>query len=206
MEDGRKRAIERLSLTSDDRILILGCGPGPDLKYLPENASITAVDAAAAMVRRTEERADALRMDVDARVGEAQAVPFDDDTFDVVLLHLILSVVPDPRAVAIEAARVVARNGCVSIYDKFIPEDTEPSFLRRTLNPIARFLFSDLTYELEPILGSAGLKIVKPRASALGGLYTIAQARPVTEENETMVHSCGSDTAETTPADGPNRE
>lgn len=177
MESGRKRAIDHLDLTPDDRILIVGSGPGSDLPYLPSDASITAVDAVPAMVRRTQEKADGLGMDVDVRVGDAQALPFEDDAFDVVLLHLILSVVPNPEAVANETARVLAPDGRASIYDKFIPEGTDPSLLRRALNPIARFLFSDLTYQLDPILSHAGLEVVEPRESALGGLYTIAQAR-----------------------------
>lgn len=176
MEEGRRRAIEKLAPTSDDRILILGCGPGSDLEYLPREASITAVDAAPAMVRRTRQRAEALGMEVDAQVGDAQSLPFDDDRFDLVLLHLILTVVPDPDAVAREAARVLAPDGRVSIYDKFIPAGTEPSLLRRALNPMARFLFSDLTYQLEPILSGTTLEVGEPRTSALGGLYTIAVA------------------------------
>lgn len=185
LERGRRRAIERLDLTPDDRILLLGCGPGPDLEYLPSKASITAVDAAPAMVRRTEERGDALGMEVDVRVGDAQSLPFDDDAFDVVVLHLLLAVVPNPEAVAAEAARVLAPGGRVSVYDKFIPEDTEPSLLRRVLNPVARFLFSDLTRQLEPILEEAGLKVVEPRETALGGLYTMTLARPIREEDLT---------------------
>lgn len=180
MEDGRTRAIEQLSLTGDERILILGSGPGSDLPHLPSGASLTAVDAAPAMVRRAEEKADALGMDVDARVGDAQALPFEDDSFDVVLLHLILTVVPDPDAVAAETARVLAPDGRVSIFDKFIPDGTEPSLLRRALNPIARFLFSDITYELGPILTGTGLQIER-RETMLGGLYTVAEARLVEE-------------------------
>lgn len=177
LEAGRKRAIEQAAPSSDDSILILGSGPGSDLEYLPRGASITAIDAAPAMVRRTEERAERLRMDVDAHVGDAQALSFDDDAFDVVLLHLILSVVPDPEAVATETARVLAPDGRVSIYDKFVPAGTEPSLLRRALNPLARFLFSDLTRELDPLLSQAGLEVVAPRKSALGGLYTLATAK-----------------------------
>lgn len=179
MEAGRRQAIEQLAPTAEDRILILGCGPGSDLDYLPRGASITAIDAAPAMVRRTRQRAEALGMDVDARVGDAQSLSFDDDAFDIVLLHLILTVVPDPDAIAGEAARVLAPDGRVSIYDKFIPAGTEPSLLRRVLNPVARFLFSDLTYQLDPILSGTGLEVVEPRTSALGGLYTVALARSI---------------------------
>lgn len=185
MEAGRKRAIEQVAPTSDERILIIGSGTGSDLEYLPSGASITAVDAVPAMVRRTKNRAEALGLDVDARVGEAQALPFDDDTFDVVLLHLLLTVVPDPEAVVQEAARVLTSEGRVSIYDKFIPEGTTPSLLRRALNPVARFLFSDITRQLEPLLSGTGLQIVEPRQSALGGLYTLALARPSAREAPT---------------------
>jgi ubiquinone/menaquinone biosynthesis C-methylase UbiE len=177
LEAGRKRAIEQVAPSAADRILILGSGPGSDLEYLPREAAITAVDAAPAMVRRTTSKAETLGMDVDARIGDAQALPFDDDEFDVVLLHLILSVVPDPEAVASEAARVLSPEGRVSIYDKFVPEGTEPSLLRRALNPLARFLFSDLTRRLDPLLTQAGLQVVDPRESVLGGLYTVAEAR-----------------------------
>jgi phosphatidylethanolamine/phosphatidyl-N-methylethanolamine N-methyltransferase len=184
LEAGRRRAIQQVAPTAEDRILILGCGPGSDLASLPPGASITAIDAAPAMVRRTEKRAEALGMDVDARVEDAQDLPFEDDAFDLVLLHLILSVVPDPKAVAAETARVLAPGGRVSIYDKFVPEGTEPSLLRRALNPMARVLFSDLTRRLTPLLDTAGLEVEKTCESALGGLYTIAHARPVSEEKE----------------------
>lgn len=172
MEQGRQRAIEHLAPTSDDRILLLGCGTGLDLKYLPSEAQITALDAVPAMVRRTEDRARALDMTVDARVGNARALPFDDGTFDVVLLHLLLSVVPGPEVVAAEAARVLAHDGRASIYDKFVPKGEPPSLLRRAFNPVARVLFSDFTRRLGPMLDGTDLELVAHREVALGGLYT----------------------------------
>lgn len=179
LESGRRRAIERLELGPDDRILILGSGPGVDLEYLPAGARVTAVDAAPEMVERTAVKADQLGLDVDARVGDAQDLDFEDGSFDAVLLHLVLSVVPDPGAVASETARVLAPDGRASIYDKFVAEGEEPSLVRRALNPIARLLFSDLTRRLEPIVRAAGLRITR-REPALGGLYTVATVRPDT--------------------------
>ena len=179
LESGRQRAIERAAPQAGERILLLGCGTGSDLKYLPDRAQITAVDAAPAMVRRTRARADRLGVNVDARVGDAQNLDFDDDSFHLVLLHLILSVVPDPQAVADETARVLAPSGRATIYDKFVPPGSKPSLLRRLLNPLARVLFSDLTRRLDPLLSSAGLQIQGSREKVLGQLYTVALARPV---------------------------
>jgi ubiquinone/menaquinone biosynthesis C-methylase UbiE len=58
LERGRRRAIERLDVQPDDRILILGSGTGMDLEHLPPGVAVTAIDVTPAMVRRTERRAD----------------------------------------------------------------------------------------------------------------------------------------------------
>jgi ubiquinone/menaquinone biosynthesis C-methylase UbiE len=181
LERGRESAIDRLDVESGDRILILGCGTGSDLEYLPSGVQVTAVDVTPAMVRRTEERAEELSVEVDARVGDARSLPFDDDTFDVVLLHLILSVVPDPDAVVAETDRVLAQEGRVSIFDKFVDEGTTPSLPRRILNPVTRFLFSDITRQLDPMVSGTSLDI-ESRESFLGGLYTVTTARRTTRE------------------------
>lgn len=181
LEKGRERAIERIDPAPDDRILILGCGTGADLAYLPAEASVTAIDVTPAMVRKTERRAQRLGVDVDARVGDARTLPFDDDSFDVVLLHLVLSVVPEPERVVSETARVLAPDGSVSIFDKFVPEGTTPSLARRALNPLARFLFADLTRPLEPMLEGTDLTL-ESRESLLGGVYTVTVARPTGDE------------------------
>ena len=172
MERGRRRAIEWLAPTADDRILLLGSGTGLDLKYLPTGAEIAALDAVPAMIRRTKARARTLNLTVDARVGDARALSFDDDSFDVVLLHLFLSVVGDPEAVLTETARVLASSGRVSIYDTFVPQGECPSLLRRALNPAARVLFSDFTRRLEPMLDGTNFEVAAHRDAGLGGLYT----------------------------------
>lgn len=177
LEQGRRLAINRLALSSDERILILGSGPGSDLPHLPYGSDITAIDAAPEMVERTAARAEQLGHNVEARVGDAQNLDLPDDSFDAVLLHLVLSVVPDAHAVASEVARVLTSDGRASIYDKFVPPGTRPSLIRRLLNPVARFLFSDITRDLGAILDGTGLEPGE-RESVVGGLYTVTIARP----------------------------
>ena len=180
-EAGRKRAIERLDLQPGERILILGCGTGSDLGYLPPGSEVVAIDLSPAMVRRTADRAERLDLDVDAKVGDAQSVSFEDESFDAVLLHLVLSVVPDPEAVVNETARVLAPDGQVSVYDKFVPADETPSILRRIANPVAKLLFADLNRSLGPILSGTDLR-TDERESFLAGIYAVTTARPSTTD------------------------
>lgn len=181
LERGRKRAIQRLDPDPEDSILILGAGTGADIEYLPETASVTAVDLTPAMVRRTAARGTEREGDVTAGVADAHSLPFEDDSFDAVLLHLVLSVVPDPAAAVAETDRVLASDGRVSIYDKFSPPDGEPGIARRIANPVARLLFADLNRPLEPMVAETSLGVGE-RDPFLGGLYSVAIARPTTGE------------------------
>ncbi|MFB6072755.1 MAG: methyltransferase domain-containing protein [Halobacterium sp.] len=118
---------------------------------------------------------------MDAGVGDAQSLSLPDDAFDAVLLHLVLSVVPYPEAVAGEAARVLDDDGRVSVYDKFVPADETPSLPRRALNPAVRVLFADLNRPLEPLFEETDL-VLGPRESFLGGVYTVTVARPAPDD------------------------
>ncbi|QHS18062.1 methyltransferase domain-containing protein [haloarchaeon 3A1-DGR] len=177
LERGRKRAIERLEPNPDGRILILGCGTGMDLEHLPDSASVTAIDLTPTMVRRTAARGAALGRDVRTGIADAHDLPFADESFDAVLLHLVLSVVPDPAAVVAETDRVLVSDGRVSIYDKFSPQDGDPSLARRIANPVARLLFADLNRPLESMVADTSLT-VGHREHFLGGLYTVTIAQP----------------------------
>jgi ubiquinone/menaquinone biosynthesis C-methylase UbiE len=176
-ERGRRRAIERLSPTPGDRILLVGCGTGLDLEHMSDGTLITAIDIVPENVRRTAERADALGFDIETRVADAEDLPFADGSFDAVALHLLLAVVPDPEAVLAETARVLASDGRVSVFDKFVPEGTTPSLGRRAVNPVARLLFSDVTRKLEPMVAGTSLT-VGTREWVLGGFYSVATLEP----------------------------
>ncbi|MFB6147027.1 MAG: class I SAM-dependent methyltransferase [Halobacteriaceae archaeon] len=178
LERGRRRAVERLDPRPDDRVLIVGCGTGSDLAYIPDGASVVAVDLTPAMVRRTADR-DGVRY-CEVALGDAHRLPFRDDAFDAVILHLVLSVVPDPDAVVTETARVLAPDGRVSLYDKFSPEAGDPSLARRVANPVARLLFADLNRSRAPMVADTGLEVGR-RETLLGGLYTVTTARPTAD-------------------------
>ncbi|MGZ5434196.1 MAG: class I SAM-dependent methyltransferase [Thermoanaerobaculia bacterium] len=170
---GRRRAIELLNLQPGERVLIDGCGTGLDLELLPRDCHITAIDITPAMVEKTRARAAALGMTIDARVMDAASLDFADESFDCVVLHLILAVVPDPYGTAREAARVLRRGGRVSIFDKFAQR---PSVLRRALNVVTNFVATDITRSVQDILAKTDLRVVHDEPSAFGGVFRVVLA------------------------------
>lgn len=171
LRPARRAAMCRLALQPGERVLIVGCGTGLDLDHLPSGVHVTGLDVSPGMLQRARLRADRLGLRADLREGDARALPFADGLFDVVILHLILAVAPDPEFIARESARVLRSGGRVSVFDKFLPLGLRPSFLRSLFNVPARWLFSDLNRQVEPLLAPAGLQIVVDTPAAFAGRY-----------------------------------
>ena len=169
----RAESIRRLGLRPGERILIVGAGTGLDLDFLPRDLSITAIDLTPAMLARLKSRADRQGRKVYAHVMNAESMTFADGTFDAVILHLILAIVPDPVACAREAARVLRSGGRAVILDKFLPDDTPPPLILRCAAPLASLFGTEITRQLGPILNGSGLTIVANDPAALRGLFRI---------------------------------
>ena len=173
---GRRRAIELAALEPGERVLIVACGTGLDLPLLPGDVDVTAVDITPAMVDRFRARADRLGRSAHALVMDAARLQFADASFDCVLLHLALAVVPDPVRVAQEAARVLRPRGRVSVFDKFLPPGRRASPVRRVVGAVSDLVASDLNRELEPILAAARLRLVAYEPVGIGGNFVAARA------------------------------
>lgn len=174
---GRRRAVELLHVQPGERVLIVGCGTGLDLELLPRQARITAVDLTPAMVEKTQARAASLELEVDVRVMDAARLDLGDGAFDAVLLHLILAVVPDPLATAREAARVLRTGGRVSIFDKFVADDRQPTLVRRLANGVTNLVATDITRRLADLLADTPLDVTHDEPSVFGGAFRVAIAR-----------------------------
>jgi ubiquinone/menaquinone biosynthesis C-methylase UbiE len=98
------------------RLLDVGCGDGA---YLIEAARLGAaaigVDRSEAMLVTARRRAADRGVEVELQQGDAQALPFDDGTFDVVIAITVLCLVPDAVKAVNELARVAVPGGRVII-------------------------------------------------------------------------------------------
>jgi ubiquinone/menaquinone biosynthesis C-methylase UbiE len=110
---------------------------------------------------------------VDARVMDGRALSFPDASFDVVVLHLILAVIPEPERCIREAARVVRPGGRAIVYDKFAPDQGRIPLFLRLLNPVTSVAGTAITRRLGPLVEASGLRVVRQESAGYGGLVKI---------------------------------
>lgn len=98
-------------------VLEVGCGPGwlwaEAAADLPAGLRLTLTDLSPGMVRAAADRAaavDGLTV-VDAREADAQHLPFEENSFDVVVANHMLYHLPDPEQGVAELARVCRPDG-----------------------------------------------------------------------------------------------
>lgn len=173
----RRQSIALAAPQAGERVLLLGAGTGLDLDFLPPGLEITAIDLTPAMLERLKGRARRLGLAVEARVMDGQALEFPDGSFDLVILHLIVAVIPDPAACLRETARVLRPGGRAVILDKFVPDGARVPLVLRLINPVLNLIATEVTRKLGPIMEGSGLKIEKEEAVGLGGYFKIALCR-----------------------------
>ena len=154
--------LAELELGPDDVLLEVGCGGGAFLKMaLASGCQAAAIDHSPDMVevaRRVNRQALAEgRLDV--RLGEADAVPFADNTFTRAAMTGVLGFLPDPVHAMTEIRRTLASGGL------FVCFGSDPA-TRGTLaspEPIA----SRLSFYTDPELRQLGLKAGFERAEVV---------------------------------------
>ena len=104
--DAPALAIEAVLEASPHRVLEVGCGPGEAAERIATNGiEVEALDSSERMVELARARG------VEARVGDVQALPFEDESFDAALAAWMLYHVPDVKAGIGELARVLRPGG-----------------------------------------------------------------------------------------------
>lgn len=179
IERGRRRAHEFAQLRAGERVLIIAAGTGLDLPLIPAGLEIVAIDISPAMLARLRRRADAGANRVDVAVMDAARLGFSPSSFDCVLLHLAIAVVPNPFGTMREVTRVLRPGGRVSVFDKFLPDDVIASLPRRVASALLRLVATDLDRQLGPLLAAGGLTLRAREAVGLGGLFVAARAEKV---------------------------
>lgn len=114
--DIHRQAVDRLEPLAGMRFLDLACGTGAVAELAASSgAEVTGVDLAPGLIEIARRRADEQGLDIDYRVGDAEALDLPDGGFDRVTSTCGVMFAPDHAAVARELARVTAPGGRIAL-------------------------------------------------------------------------------------------
>jgi ubiquinone/menaquinone biosynthesis C-methylase UbiE len=127
---------EAVDLRSSDRVLDVAAGNGnASLAAARRFADVTATDYVPALLEQGARRAEADGLPMLSRVADAEALPFDDASFDVALSTFGVMFAPDQPRAAAELARVVRPGGRIGLAN-WTPE----GFVGEMFRTIGRFV------------------------------------------------------------------
>jgi len=110
--DSIEHCVIRLAPRPGERVLDVATGTGwAARRVAARGARVTGVDLGADLIEAAKAAAAEPRLSIDFRVGDAEKLPFGDQSFDVVVSTCGVMFVRDPKAAAAELARVCRKGG-----------------------------------------------------------------------------------------------
>ena len=167
----RRIALGQVDWQPGMRVLLVGAGTGLDIPFIPSDIELHITDLCPAMIKRSQQRAQALRRDAACQVMDAEALAYPDGHFDVVIMHLIIAVMPNPVRGLAEAHRVLSDDGQLCVMDKFQPDNQPAGAVRRACNVVTSALATDITRQATPLLHDAGFTVHHDEPVMMGGLF-----------------------------------
>jgi SAM-dependent methyltransferase len=129
-----EEVMRRLGLRDSQRVLEVGCGTGVFLRMAADRGvAVSAIDASQELVAIARERVP----EADVRVGEMQALPHADDTFDVVAGFNAFFFAADMVEALREAARVAKPGGQVAIQVWGRPDRCDLTAMKHAIASVA---------------------------------------------------------------------
>jgi phosphatidylethanolamine/phosphatidyl-N-methylethanolamine N-methyltransferase len=158
---GRVQAIQRMGIRPGDQILEVGVGTGINAGLYPIDCAVTGIDLSSSMLEKARERV-ARKGIRNMRLLEMDAadIRFADGTFDIVYAPYLISVVPDPVAVACEMRRVCRPGGRIIFLNHFRSPNPLLAWMERGISPFTVHIGFKSDLDLPAFLAQAELKPV----------------------------------------------
>lgn len=177
--EGRRLAFEALDLRPGQRVLEVGVGTGLTLPMYPRGVRVVGIDLSAPMLREAAGRRTLLGPD--RPVGlvrmDATHVASPDGAFDAVFAPYVVSVVPEPRQVVAEMARVCKPGGRVVVLNHFACRHPVPRWFEKQLSPLTHRVGFRLDLPLETILDIPTLHVESEARVNMLGMWRLVVFR-----------------------------
>jgi ubiquinone/menaquinone biosynthesis C-methylase UbiE len=163
----------------DGTVLELAFGTGRNLHYYPADVRLTGIELSPEMLEIGKKRAEELGRDVDLRIGDAQALEFEDQSFDTVIITFGLCTIPDDLGAVAEAHRVIRSGGRLVLLEHVRSPSLAVRGVQRALDPLSvRFAADHLLRDPLDYLGSLGFEIESVERLKWGIVERVVARKP----------------------------
>lgn len=168
----------RIFTQATGRVLDVACGTGTNFEYLPDSVEYLGIDISPEMLTRADNRFKQLEHGESLIEMDAQALTFDDNSFDTVISSMSTCMFPDPVAALEEMNRVCNPDGQILLVEHG----------RSSVGPIAwlqdwhadtRYQKTGCRWNQDPLTVVSQSKLsVDSVSTGLFGMITAIEARP----------------------------
>lgn len=143
-DEFRDWTIDALALETGDRVLDVGCGPGPNFERLASavgpTGTVVGVDTSPGMAARARERSDRLDCDIEVLRADATRLPVRDARFDAACATLSLSAMPDVETVIAQVHDALRPGGRFAALDARSFQTAPLSWLNPLLESVSAYV------------------------------------------------------------------
>jgi ubiquinone/menaquinone biosynthesis C-methylase UbiE/ketosteroid isomerase-like protein len=164
---------------AEGEVLELAAGTARNLPFYGPELKVTGIELSPEMAELGSRRAVELGREIDMRVGDAESLPFPDESFDTVVCTYGLCTIPDDAAAIREAKRVLRPGGRLLLAEHVRSPNPVVRGVQRALDPLAhRFGGDHLLREPLDHLAAEGFEIDAVRRQKAGYVELVAAHKP----------------------------
>ena len=153
------------------KVLEIGAGTGVNFSLYKDCEHITAIEPNPFMLEKAERKKTKANVPITLIEEKAERLPFEDNSFDTIVVMLVLCSVDDPVQSIEEIKRVLKPDGLILFLEHVEMDQTFLKGLQNMLNPVWKRVCDGchLNRRTESMIRESGLKIVS-KQSYLSGL------------------------------------
>jgi phosphatidylethanolamine/phosphatidyl-N-methylethanolamine N-methyltransferase len=171
LEPAQRRVAERANAIGG-RMLEVGVGTGLALRYYRADAEVVGIDLSVPMLRKAKEKADGgLRQVIGLAAMDACRLAFPNESFDVVTVPFVITLVPDPEGALTEIARVLKPGGAIVIASRFGAEAGLQAKVEETIAPLVKKVGWSSSFKVSRIAAWATANGTVDIEEVVDGLY-----------------------------------
>lgn len=117
-------------ITENSKVLDVGCGVGATASYIAKKyqVQVTGIDKSERMIQQATKRVEKRKVTdlVELKVAEATDLPFEDNSFDIVMTESVLSFVENKTKAIDEFVRVIKPGGYIGLNESLLLDKSPP--------------------------------------------------------------------------------